>query len=53
MLTHAQCIAKVAEMELQAIVHPQQRDEYLQLARQWDWLADHVRWHERYEDRFL
>ena len=53
MLTYAECIAKVASMELQAIVQPQKRGEYLQLARQWRWIADQARWHEAYEDRFL
>jgi hypothetical protein len=53
MLTHAQCVAKIAEMELNAITHPQHRDAYLQLAAHWQWVVDTAKWHEAYEDRFL
>jgi hypothetical protein len=50
-LTSGECAAKVVEMELRAIVLPRHRDEYRQLAAQWQWLADTARWHETYEDR--
>jgi hypothetical protein len=51
MLTHAECIAKAADMELQAIVYPEARDEYLELAAQWRGVAARAKWQERYEGR--
>jgi hypothetical protein len=53
MLTYDECIAKVMEMEIKALLRPQDRADYLELARNWQWVADHAEWQEGYEDRFL
>lgn len=53
MLTRAECIAKVMEMEVKALLCPELRADYMELARDWQWLADHAEWQEGYEDRFL
>jgi hypothetical protein len=52
MLTHDECIAKAMEMEVRALLYPEDRADYMQLARNWQWIAMHAEWQGEFEKRY-